>query len=155
LLISKYALDCKKYNESNDSVSWQDCSLRSWMNSTFLNEAFSTREKIILSEDELEDKVSILSIDFVEQETTGMTTSQVENYRKKYLRSLATQYSIQNGNWVSSETENKGYCVWWIKYNNTSEKVNSINVVGTTMYDRDKTTADVGVRPVVWIRISN
>ena len=45
LLISKYALECKKYNETNEEVTWETCSLRKWLNGTFLNTAFSDEEK--------------------------------------------------------------------------------------------------------------
>ena len=50
LLISKDALDCQKYNESNADTTWEACSLRKWLNETFLNSAFSAEEKnMILS----------------------------------------------------------------------------------------------------------
>ena len=45
LLISKYGLDCKRYNETNTHVTWETCTLRSWLNSDFLKEAFSSSEK--------------------------------------------------------------------------------------------------------------
>ena len=41
LLISKYALDCKKYNTEWTDGTWESCSLRKWLNSDFLNAAFS------------------------------------------------------------------------------------------------------------------
>ena len=44
LVISKYALDCKQYNETNESVTWQTSSLRNWLNNDFLNKAFTKEE---------------------------------------------------------------------------------------------------------------
>lgn len=44
-LISKYALDRKKYNDSYARVAWYDCSLRTWLNSDFYNAAFNEQEK--------------------------------------------------------------------------------------------------------------
>ena len=44
LLLSKYGLDCKPYNDYSN-VTWETCTLRSWLNSNFLNDAFSTLEK--------------------------------------------------------------------------------------------------------------
>lgn len=50
LLISKYALDCLPYNTTLTNVTWENCSLRRWLNATFFNEAFSSEErKIIIS----------------------------------------------------------------------------------------------------------
>ena len=45
LVISQYALDCQLYHSSFESVSWETCSLRRWLNSTFVNAAFSNAEK--------------------------------------------------------------------------------------------------------------
>ena len=43
-LLSKYALDCQPFNEDGES-SWEDCSLRKWLNDDFYNEAFSKSEQ--------------------------------------------------------------------------------------------------------------
>ena len=45
LVVSKYALDCKPYNTEYTDVTWETCSLRQWLNSTFLNTAFSAEEQ--------------------------------------------------------------------------------------------------------------
>ena len=39
--ISKKLLDCKKNNESYESVTWGTCSIRKWLNNEFKNSAFS------------------------------------------------------------------------------------------------------------------
>ena len=48
-LISKYALDCVQYNTKEESVTWETCSLRKWLNETFLNEAFTVVEQAQLA----------------------------------------------------------------------------------------------------------
>ncbi|MCR5661467.1 MAG: DUF6273 domain-containing protein [bacterium] len=45
LVISKFGLDCQMYNAKDTSVTWETCSLRKWLNSEFLNEAFSPEEQ--------------------------------------------------------------------------------------------------------------
>ena len=45
LVISKYALDCKQYDTSMSDTTWETCSLRQWLNGTFLNAAFSAAER--------------------------------------------------------------------------------------------------------------
>ena len=37
LLISKYGLDCQPFYTSLTDVTWETCSLRTWLNGTFLN----------------------------------------------------------------------------------------------------------------------
>ena len=44
LLISRYALDAKRYNNSN-TEKWETCTLRTWLNGTFYNKAFSSAEQ--------------------------------------------------------------------------------------------------------------
>lgn len=45
LVISKYGLDRQKYNTSRANVTWETCSLRKWLNETFLTSAFSAEER--------------------------------------------------------------------------------------------------------------
>lgn len=51
LVISRYALDCQKYNTSSqfDGGTWEKCSLRKWLNGTFLDNAFSLEERVKIS----------------------------------------------------------------------------------------------------------
>lgn len=45
LLISRYALDAQPYNKDYTSVTWETCTLRTWLNGTFYNKAFSSAEQ--------------------------------------------------------------------------------------------------------------
>lgn len=79
LLISKYGLDCVMYNDEWTEVTWATSSVRTWLNSTFLNTAFSDDEQKLIVTTHLttsdntkartkggadtEDKVFFLSVD--------------------------------------------------------------------------------------------
>ena len=41
LLLSRYGLDAQPYNQEYVDITWEKCTLRTWLNSTFLNTAFS------------------------------------------------------------------------------------------------------------------
>ena len=45
LLISRYGLDAQPYNKDYTSVTWETCTLRTWLNGTFYNKAFSSAEQ--------------------------------------------------------------------------------------------------------------
>lgn len=45
LLISRYGLDAQPYNKDYTSVTWETCTLRTWLNGTFCNKAFSSAEQ--------------------------------------------------------------------------------------------------------------
>ena len=49
LLLSKDALDAKPYNEEFKDVTWETCTLRSWLNDTFYSTAFSTAEQGLIA----------------------------------------------------------------------------------------------------------
>lgn len=44
-LLADQCLDCKPYNDTDSGATWSECSLRSWLNSTFYNAAFNSSEK--------------------------------------------------------------------------------------------------------------
>ena len=45
LLMSVYLLDNVKYHEKNTNITWEECTLRQWMNDDFYNSAFTVSEK--------------------------------------------------------------------------------------------------------------
>ncbi len=49
-VISKYALDNVNYNSIDESVTWETCTLRKWLNETFINVAFSLDEQALIQE---------------------------------------------------------------------------------------------------------
>ena len=49
LLVSKYALEYKKYNDDYQrKVDWSTCSLRRWLNNQFFQSAFTAEEKALI-----------------------------------------------------------------------------------------------------------
>ena len=45
LLISWYGLDTQPYNTEKAYVTWEQCTLRAWLNNDFLNKAFTAKER--------------------------------------------------------------------------------------------------------------
>lgn len=45
LLISRYGLDAQPYNAEYTDATWETCTLRTWLNSTFMNKAFTAEEQ--------------------------------------------------------------------------------------------------------------
>ena len=45
LLISRYGLDAKPYNEEEKSSTWENCTLRTWLNGEFFSKAFTAEEQ--------------------------------------------------------------------------------------------------------------
>lgn len=45
LVVSRYVLDCVPYNTKMKNVTWENCTLRAWLNNGFYNAAFSAEEQ--------------------------------------------------------------------------------------------------------------
>ncbi len=45
LVLSKFGLDCCMFNDDFSDVTWETCSLRKWLNDTFLRAAFNQEEQ--------------------------------------------------------------------------------------------------------------
>lgn len=48
LVISRYILDCVRYDEEYRRVTWETCTLRAWLNGEFLNSAFDADEQLLI-----------------------------------------------------------------------------------------------------------
>ena len=151
LLISEKVLDCKRLNDVGQDVSWETCTLRQWLNSSFLNEIFTDQEKDKILEVELsnspgnntKDRIFLLSVD----ET------------KKYLGSEAgavpTMYAEWKGVKVDFKYDNR--CRYWLRTGrNDSLDSNYFANVGYSGEIHDlglKVQSDkVGVRPALWVK---
>ena len=103
VLVSKYVLDCKPYNDTKKEVSWNNCSVRSWLNEDFSDISFGNMHKGKLAKYE-SDYVYILSAEQVKL--------YFDNDEKRICE--ATAYAKEKG--ASQYTESNN-CFWWLKDN--------------------------------------
>lgn len=165
LLISEKALDSQPYNIEYESVTWETCSLRTWLNGSFVDEAFSNKEQGLLvnvtvtadsnpewgteAGNDTSDKVFLLSIDEV----------------KKYLSGEdricePTEYAISQGAHTSYDNSVGGnaICWWWLrspgKYTDLAAYVYFGSFNGSVYFYGNNVGSDDGsVRPALWINL--
>lgn len=128
MVISKYALDCKQYNSVKTDITWENCSLRKWLNNDFKNAAFTTDEQQkILSVtlknndnkgygtsggNDTNDQIFCLSLDEAESLFGAYTWYSDENSFYGFNPNLfcePTQYTVNNGAFVFTITEDYYY----------------------------------------------
>ena len=158
LVISKYMLDCKPYNTESISVTWENCSLRRWLNDSFLNTAFSSDEKshiqtMMVGADKFylnidpgndtEDKVFLLS----DAEVFALYAS------NEARMCLPTEYAKAQGCYVYTTA---GTSWWWLRspgiHSNYAADVlpdGSVHSLGNDVISEE------GVRPVLWITLES
>lgn len=144
LLISKYALDSRRYHGNNTGISWKDSDLRKWLNGTFIDTAFNAAEQYQLgrtiTEKNLVDEVFLLSLDEVEEYLPDNGSRRCE----------ATDYAVKQNAYVNSGNG----CSWWLLRTpgETASKVMSINSDGTIDRDGGNVASNRGtVRPALWV----
>lgn len=158
LVVSKYGLDCQPYNTEAGELTWDTCTLRTWLNTNFINAAFSDNEKasiptVTVSADkntdystyfgsEPQDKIFLLS--FTEANKYFSSDSKRE--------CQATAYAKKQG----AYTGDNGNCWWWLRSSgapqNSAATVDCIGVVYEEGYL--VTYPDNAVRPAFWIDLS-
>ena len=160
LLISKYALDVKPYNNTRQDVTWETCFIRKWLNNDFINSAFSEEEKEIIQTVTVQadknpvystnpgkstcDKVFLLSI------------AEVQKYCKSNKVSCCgfTDYAKKKGPNVISTSAN---CSWWLRTPGSLQNYASrIDANGSVVEKGNHIDGETyGVRPALWIYLDN
>lgn len=142
LVISKYGLDCQWYNEQIlKPVTWQTCSLRKWLNDSFLNTAFSSTEQSMISR-KRQDSVFLLSID-----------EAYKYFNEENSRACKpTDYAVSIGAHVDSDS---GICYWWVRRDEyTNEPVGIFKDNSIIIWEVDKMHTfyrNVCIRPAMWL----
>ena len=169
VLISKYILDAKAYNEDPAKKGWDQSPLRSWLNGEFLNTAFTDeeQERILTTtvtadanpihpEDDqgadTQDKVWLLSA-----EEAGQWFAIDEN-RMAWSTEYAKAHGARNTTMFAKADESWLYWLRTVFYPAGSFKPRAAEVYkdGRIMEDGpDMDSAYVGVRPVIRLRISD
>ena len=155
LLISKYALDCKAYNTNNMAVTWETCSLRTWLNNDFVNSAFSEDESAIIP------TVTVSAGENTRYNTNSGNATQ----DKVFLLSIneASKYFSSDGERKCEPTDyvaakgigGSGCCDCWLRSPGGNQ--GSAAFIkwqgGISESGRLVTYGSYGVRPALWIDI--
>ena len=152
LVISKYALDYQPYHLGEIEITWEDCTLRQWLNNDFLNAVFSASErKAILTttvspdknldyevkpENSTRDKMFLLSLSEVNKYFFSNGQRQCE----------LTKYAHPNG-----EEGDTGY--WWLR-TQSSDPHASCGVRSNGELGSSAIRNVCGVRPAMWIDLN-
>lgn len=149
LLISRYALDCQPYNTLYASVTWETCSLRTWLNGTFLNAAFSESET-----------AKILSVTVSDDENAGYSTTDKVfllsiTEANKYFGSGNARQCRGTAYCYAQFAENSGgdNCGWWLRSAGGNAYATAYVRSGGSVSSegRNVKSDDITVRPALWI----
>ena len=150
LLLSKYVLDAKSYNEGWGDVTWETSDIRQWLNNEFYTTAFNKSEKVKIQTslikneyNDTEDKVFLLS----EKEAETLFSNDDERIAK------ATGYAEKSGVYVNEKKES----VWWLRSMGYSSS-RAAEVKYNGWVDQDGPSVDCmdgGVRPALHLNLQS
>ena len=166
LLISKQALACRPYNISFTDVTWENCSLRIWMNGAFLDAAFSEEEqRQIISINVHPDKNPSYSTDPGNATTDKIFLLSINEVKKyfsddKARRCAPTAYAKAQGAYTNSGYQiasGGATCWWWLRSSGSDQdRATLVDLDGDVYCDGSYVGDDEGsVRPAMWISLSD
>ena len=126
LLISEYALDCKCYNEKNEYVTWKTCTLRQWLNSDFLNTAFTEEEKEMIQVSHLKNEDNLIYGTSGGEETKDkvflLSIEEAQRYfpNDEARQCKPTANAVAKGAYVDNDN---GNCWWWLRSPGTGSRL--------------------------------
>ena len=160
LVISEHALDCQPFNTEQIGATWETCSLRTWLNKTFFNEAFSEKKKkkIILTTvlaDRNPEFTTINPGNNTEDKLFLLNTQEAEElfYSNNDRLCTATEYGEAQGMFHHKEFPTT--CWWWLRSSgHYSDDAAHVLDDGTIHYSGfGQNYGLIGVRPAMWIKI--
>lgn len=171
LLISRYWLDAQPYNTDHTSVTWETCTLRTWLNVTFYNKAFSSDEQAAIlttsvdngknqgyskwstsGGNNTEDKVFLLS--YAEaNKYFGVTYDNISNTKS---RVAPTAYAIAHGTWTSSSNKtadgtDAGW--WWLRSPGNYQDFAAVVDTDGSLRNITANYVSGSVCPALWVNI--
>jgi len=165
LVISKYALDCKQYNTSYTSVTWETCSLRTWLNGTFYDTAFGATQKAMIQKTTVSaDKNPSYSTNpgnATSDNVFLLSITEVNKYfsSNEARKCVPTAYAIAQGAYTSSSytVGGKATCWWWLRSPGSSQDyAASVSLVGSVRSFGGLVLSALGcVRPALWIDLAS
>ena len=163
LLISKYALDCLPFHETQADVSWEESAIRTWLNGEFYNNAFAESEKPAI----VSAAVSNAAEDGYADYSPADHAATVDNifllsYREatRYfpeqndLKATGTEYARSRGARFGGFTSiGIGETDWWLRSaGRASYDAAFVNVYGNIDTKNVKTSQ--GIRPALWMDLT-
>lgn len=153
LLLSEYVLDCVPYNEDDVGCTWSNCSLRTWLNDNFLNDAFTKEEQSVIA-------MSTVKADKNPKYDTNpgrdtqdqvflLSAKEVEEYiGSKDLTAYPTAYACEQ----KLDIRDDGTCVWWTR-SPGPEATSAAAALFSGCRGLDVDADHVGVRPAMWVEM--
>ena len=166
LLISRYGLDAKPYHADEVDVTWETCTLRTWLNSVFLNTAFSADEQNAIV---LTDVDNSKAQGYSGWSTDGGNNTQDRLFLLSYAEAwkyfaddnarmcAPTDYAVKQGVQTSASNKADGRATgwWWLRSPGREQICAALVLDGGALSYGLVVDVRVAVRPALWIDLNS
>lgn len=168
LLISKYALDSQSYNNTREDVTWETCTIRTWLNEDFLNAAFSDNEKELVKKTAVDNGDSQGKPEWLHSwynRTYGGNNTEDKIFLLSYAEARdyfasdeericqPTAYAVSQG---AYPTGSGVYCRWWLRSPGDYQELAAFVYSSGSLDNRFTVDFDyLAVRPAIWISLES
>ena len=177
LLISQYGLDAKPYNEKFVDITWEKCTLRTWLNGAFLNKAFTVQEQtgILMTNvdngssqgyskwstsggNNTQDRIFLLSYAEANKYFGVQHNSVAGSDNNTKSKVAPTAYTIEQGAYTSSSyktADGSAAGWWWLRSPGYFQYNAALVFYGGSLYSDNVFIASGCVRPALWINLDS
>ena len=168
LLLSRYALEGAAFNQYNtEEATWETCTLRTWLNSYFLNTAFSSAERSAILTTDVDNSKAQGSSDGADGGSNTQDKVFLLSYHEAYDLYFSndeericalTDYIVANNlTWIFDDHQVPGRHIgdWWLRSPGTYRDFTLYVLFdGTLDYSSIDLTC-IAVRPALWISLES
>lgn len=161
LLISRYSLDVREYNDDDVDVTWETCSLRTWLNGKFYLTTFNEEEIKQIREVAVPAHPNPVYGTPVGNETTDhvflLSVQEADKYfpTEEDKKVRPTPYALSRGAYTSSGLQkDQGLpTFWWLRTPGQDSRYTAfISTLGVLRTEGlGEMGWDGGIRPAMWI----
>lgn len=157
LLLSRFGLDAKPFNENDVQINWEHATLRKWLNKEFFNFAFTEDEQKNIQKsiviNNFKTDFNTLGGNNTQDHVFLLSTFEVKKYLSSDQKILdSTSFAKLRGTYVT-----KGDCTswWWVRDpGNSQDTFVIINGKGEENYNGIPVNdPHPSVRPAIWVEL--
>ncbi len=164
LLITDKLIDCRKYNEDDDVVTWETCTLRKWMNNDFIDKAFNSSQQAqiatVTNQNPNHPEYGTKGGNATQDRIFALSINEAEKYFRDYDDRMAapTGYAKKRGSYVSDRysLRNGKKTGWWWLRSPGRDSSEAVDVIDFGLINQDGVDVNFNygsARPAFWLNL--
>ena len=166
LLISRCGLDTQPYNTTSTDVTWETCTLRTWLNSDFLNAAFTDEERTLIATTTVDNSKKQCNSNW---STNGGKNTQDQIFLLSYAEAeqyfssnevrmcVPTNYAVNRGAYRNKDSKVDGHAAgwWWLRSPGLNQLRAAYVLSGGSLSCSSVHYGSASVRPAFWVDLAS